>query len=245
MAQQFVIDAWAAFAPGLGEPQAWRDWAHSPYLPTGDELPALSELPAMQRRRLEGLGRMALQVAYWCQPQLSAETPLVFASRHGDIGRTYQMLEALAEGQALSPTHFGLSTHNAIAAQFAIATGFTGNYSAVSAGRCTPEAAITEAQALLAEGAAQALVVQYDGPPPAAYQSFADEPACPYAWALRLVADDGRHPSFSLRAQAPGAVAPSPSPLPHGLDVLRYLLAPSPTWSVPDGPRCWQWQRHD
>lgn len=247
MAQQFVIDAWTAFAPGITSQQAWLQWAAAPSLPAGDAVPALSEMPALQRRRLEGLGRMALQVAYWCQPEGDAETPLIFASRHGDLARTYQMLDGLADNQPLSPTQFGLSTHNAIAAQFAIATGFTGNYSAVSAGRCTPEAAITEAIALLADGARQVLVIQYDLPLPEAYARFADEPPAPYAWAVRLAAADGRRPSYSLQAGPPSAENAATPSLPHGLDVLRFLLAKPAPWSVSvsDGGRGWLWQCHD
>jgi len=148
MATSFSVEAWSAFAPGLESEDAWREWARAPWLPAGEAMPALQEMPAMQRRRVERLGRAALQVAWRCQRDDERDIPLVFASRHGDLLRTDQMLAELAVGQPLSPTQFGLSTHNAIAAQYSIARALDGNYLAVSAGRATAEAAVIEALAL-------------------------------------------------------------------------------------------------
>lgn len=224
---EFSVEAWAAFAPGIGEaPVAWQAWARAPRAPAGDDAPALAEMPAMQRRRVDRLGRMALQVAWRCQPGADPEMPLVFASRHGDLGRTYDMLGALARDEALSPTHFGLSTHNAIAAQYSIARGLTGNYVVVSAGATSAEAAIVEAVALLHAGGPSVLVVVYDGPTPADYASFRDEPEGEYAWAWRVVAPRAGLPTFSLVPGDAGVGRGQRSPvLPHGLDVLRYFLS--------------------
>ena len=69
-------------------------------------------------RECNRLGRMALQVAWRCQSDGETSLPLVFASRHGDLARTFAMLDGLARDEGLSPTQFGLSTHNAIAAQY-------------------------------------------------------------------------------------------------------------------------------
>lgn len=245
MNQAFTIQDWAAFAPGLADREAWLAWARAPHLPQGDELPALAEMPAMQRRRLERLGRMALQVAYWAAGAPPMSLPIVFASRHGDIRRTYQMLDELAQEQPLSPTAFGLSTHNAIAAQFSIATGFTGNYTAVAAGRCTAEAAIVEAMSMLGDGNSEVLVVYYDGVVPDAYSGFFDEAQCDYAWALRLRAAEAGI-GFSLAWGDPdqGVAEAADTGLPHGLRVLQFLLSRRSCWRVDDAPRQWVWRRH-
>ncbi len=237
---KFSVEAWSAFAPGLASQADWRAWAQAPRLPEGDEVPALAEMPAMQRRRLEKLGRMALQVAWQCQPEADPRTPMVFASRHGDISRTFDMLGTLARDEPLSPTHFGLSTHNAIAAQYSIARGLTGNYLAVSAGAESAEAAVTEAQALLAGGAPAVLVVMYDGPTPDAYAPFRDEPECDYAWAWKLVPPRHGAPVLSLEG-AHGEARPAGT-LPNGLDVLRFFLSGDATQSAPRSGR--RWQRH-
>jgi hypothetical protein len=253
MTRQFLIRDWSGFAPGLEDRQAWLDWAAHPHLPEGDAAPTLSEMPPMQRRRVEKLGRMALQVAFWCQSAADAGWPLVFASRHGDLARTYAMLQELARGNALSPTHFGLSTHNAIAAQYSIARALPANYLAVSAGACSAEAALVEAQGLLADGASDVLVVNYDSAVPEDYRVFADEPGCDFAWAWRVSLGEanasGTGEGFSLTAVDIEGVsnaneANAPRELPHGLDVMRFMLSGDQSLAFSDGERSWLWQRH-
>ncbi|HEX4853609.1 beta-ketoacyl synthase chain length factor [Arenimonas sp.] len=235
---QFSLLGWSAFAAGLESAEDWQAWALAPTLPAGIATPALAEMPAMQRRRLEPLGRMALQVAWRCQPEAAPGLPMVFASRHGDVARTYEMLAGLARGEPLSPTHFGLSTHNAIAAQYSIARGLTDNYLAVSGGVESPEAAVTEALALLADGAPEVLVVLYDGPTPEPYAEYRDEPEAAWAWAWRIAAPRDGAPRLSLQPHA-GAPAKAAAALPHGLDVLRFALAGEGGLVSPSGTRCW------
>lgn len=244
MVEQFSIQAWSAFAPGLESQAQWRAWSTRPTLPEGEATPVLAEMPAMQRRRLETLGRMALQVAWRCQPEATDELPLVFASRHGDISRTFDMLSGLARGEPLSPTHFGLSTHNAIAAQYSIARRLTGNCLALSAGAETAEAALTEALALLADGAREVLVVVYDGTTPEAYRGFRDEPECTYAWAWRMGRACTGAPVLSLEPGEGGGGGEDGGValLPHGLDVLRFFLSGEASLASPRSGR--RWRRH-
>lgn len=241
MDPRFSIQAWSAFAPGLETNQEWQAWAAAPACPQGEATPALAEMPPMQRRRLEPLGRLALQVAWRCQPEPEPEVPLVFASRHGDIRRTFEMLEGLAAGEPLSPTHFGLSTHNAIGAQYSIARGLRGNYTAVSAGTSTVEAGVADALGLLAEGAPAVLLVAYDGPTPAAYEAYQDEPRCPWAWAWRIGKARPGGPAWSITPDE-GPAPAGPHLLPHGLEVLRRWLDGSSDWPSRDGR--WRWRRH-
>lgn len=233
----FSVEAWSAFAPGLTDDEAWLQWARASWLPHGDGVPELEEMPAMQRRRVERLGRAALQVAWRCQREDEPEIPLVFATRHGDIGRTHRMLAELAQEQPLSPTQFGLSTHNAIPAQYGIARALHGNYVVVSAGAESAEAAVVEAQALLADGASAVLAVVFDGPTPDDYAAFRDEPEAWYAWAWRLVPARDGLPTLSLRPGAPQVRGD----LPHGLDVLRFFLAGEHSLPAADGGG---WTRH-
>ena len=246
MGLRFTIEDWAAYAPGLHDQQAWKSWALEPArIPLGDDVPALTEMPAMQRRRLERVGRIALQTAYWCQSAETADIPLVFASRHGDIQRTYEMLEALGRKEALSPTHFGLSIHNAVVAQYSIARQLKHNYLAVAAGQSTAEAAIIEALGLLGDGAGEVMVVMYDGLLPGPYQLFGDESSAEYAWAWRVKKAGAVDSSFSLdilgSEQAGSGID---SALPHGLEVMRFMLSDEKSMHFHDGTRQWLWQRH-
>ena len=246
MNAEFTLKDWSAFAPGLLGKEQWIEWARAPFLPSGEATPELPEMPPMQRRRVGPLGRMALQVAWWCQQGQADGVPLVFSSRHGDLARTFEMLCTLACDEPLSPTHFGLSTHNAIAAQYSIARKLGGNYLCVSAGAAGAEAAVVEALGLLADGSDEALVVVYDSPVPEAYTAFADEPETGYAWAARLGRGRGDAARFSLEADA----EPCPSErltanaLPHGLEVLGFLIGDRPALEFHDNNRGWRWRRY-
>jgi len=245
---EFSIVDWAAWAPGLSERSQWLGWAEAPYLPHGGDTPALAEVPAMQRRRIERLGRMAIQTACWCEDGQGADSdvPLVVASRHGDVARSMDLLGALVGDQPLSPTGFGLSVHNAIAALYSIARGHRGNYLALAAGQATVEAACLEAVGLLADGAREVRVVVYESPLPEVYATFADEPAPFFAWCWRLTAPAEGRPTLALQWQpADGQASTVPGLLPHALDLHRFLLSGAPALEhVAHGQR-WRWGRRE
>ncbi|MCL7714688.1 beta-ketoacyl synthase chain length factor [Stenotrophomonas mori] len=242
---EFSVVGWSAWAPGLTDAEQWRAWAAAPWVPLGDEAPVLAEVPALQRRRIERLGRMAIQVACWCEPPGDhAPFPLVFASRHGDVARSLSLLEALVEEQAMSPTAFGLSVHNAVAAMYSIIRGDRGNYLALAAGGGTVEAACMEAAALLADGAQEVRVIAYEAPLPAVYSAFSTEPEAGFAWCWRLrpAGCPGVRVSLDWEAQA-GPEAPTPA-LPRGLDAHRFLLAGEREYVHATEEMRWRWRRH-
>lgn len=242
-----VVD-WAAWAPGLETRDAWRDWARAPQPPRGDEGPALAEVPALQRRRIERLGRMAIQAACWCDTA-EAGTPLVFVSRHGDIQRSLTLLRQQAAGEPMSPTAFGLSVHNAVAALYSIIRGERGNYLALAAGRAGVEAALVEAAGLLSDGAPEVRLVVYDAPLPADYAGFADEPQAGYGWCWRLRAAGAAGVQLALDWERAGdAQAESGmTALPAGLAPLQFLLAEAGQCvRISDGVRWnWRWGSRD
>lgn len=197
----------------------------------------------MQRRRIERLGRMAIQTAWWCQQAQTDAIPLVFASRHGDVARSMELLDALAAGQPLSPTTFGLSVHNAIAALYSIIRGQRGNYLAVAGGKATAETACVEAAGLLADGAEEVLLVVYDAPLPEVYRGFADEPDAGFAWCWRLGRRGGEGEKLRLAWQEASGNANEASALPHALEVLRFLIVGEPTLALVEDGMHWQWRR--
>jgi hypothetical protein len=229
---EFSIVAWAAYAAGLTDQQKWMDWAgQPPQLPRIDAQasPALTEMPAMMRRRLNHLGRFACQVAWWCQKQPDS-APMVFASRYGDSERSLGLLGDLVQGQPLSPTAFSLSVHNAYSALYGISRGHTGNTVAVCAGRATVGAALTEAVALLADGAPEVLVVFYEAPLPEHYTVFQDESNTEYAWCLRVANSQRSLPRIRVTvglesSNVSGEMTEiDTTSWPSGLTVLRHLL---------------------
>jgi hypothetical protein len=68
---------------------------------------------------------------------LSDNLPLIFASQHGDLAKTVQLIKDAALGDELSPTQFTLSVHNATTGLFGIATNNSAPTTTISAGHNT------------------------------------------------------------------------------------------------------------
>lgn len=243
------IERWAAWAPGLESAEAWLGWLADPQPLRGDEAasPALPEVPAMARRRIEPLGRAALQVAFQAQadlpPEAVVQMPLVFASRWGELARSIAMLQELARQEPLSPTAFSHSVHNAIGAIYSIQRGVRANVSAVAAGACTAEAGWMEALGLIADGAPQVLLTVFEAPLPAPYASSRlDAPLARLrAYALRL-SRASRGAGILLDTAAP--VESQAHPLPADLRLLQWLLRGGAELRQSDGNTHWRWRRH-
>lgn len=235
----FSIARHAAWAPGVALPAQWSAWARAPWPLAGAEEPKVAAMPAMLRRRAGFLGRMALEVAYEC---LGADTdvPTVFCSRHGEVGRSIDLLDDLARGEPLSPTAFGLAVHNASAGLFSIARADRANQIALAAGSATLEHAVIEACGLLADGAPMVLLVACDMPLPDAYAQFADCDEQPHAFAW-LLAAAGAQP---LRLSWHAAPAPeSGARMPGTLEVLRFQLGGTPALVRHAAGSRWTWSR--
>jgi len=194
---RFAITDWAASAPGLAAPSEWQAWAGAPRRPEGALEAKLEAMPAMQRRRLNALGRAAAQVAWECHTP-DANVPVVFASAYGDAQRCLQLLKEFAATAAASPTDFTFSVHNAIGAMYSISRSDTASYTSVAAGPASAAAGVVEACALLADGAPSVLLVCYDAPLPDEYAAFGRDVPAPHAWAWRITAAKEGEPHFEL-----------------------------------------------
>ncbi len=257
MSVSFVIDSWAACAPGLATRQHWSRWAAAPWLPEGEPQVALAAVPPMLRRRFAPLGRLVAEAAFDLAAAPAADgvaasfdeddNPTVFASRYGETSRCLELLAAQARGESLSPTAFGLSVHNAIGAMVAIARADRRNSSAIAAGRATAAAGVTEALGLLVDGAASASLIVYDAPLPPAYAHFQDEPCAHFAWAWRLRRPRAGERALHLAwdAAVPGAAAApdAVAHLPAGLQAFWFGLSGAATLDQEADGRRFRWGR--
>lgn len=169
----FRVRRWAAWAAGLPHAELWPSWLQAPKCTqlAGEAQPALTELSAMARRRIDPQGRAALQVAFRAQAQ-DAVGAVLYASRWGEIRRSVALLSELARGNPLSPTNFSLSVHNAAVAQYTIARAEPVHTSAISAGAYSASAALLEALGLLADGAQAILLISQEAGLPEPYADF-------------------------------------------------------------------------
>ena len=238
----FSIAGHAEWAPGLTTPEAWALWARAPRPIVPGEEPGVKAMPAMLRRRAGFLGKMALEVAYRCLDGLDdkgANIPTVFCSRHGEVARALELLTDLAHGEALSPTAFSMSVHNATAGLLTIARADRANHIALAAGAATIEHAVIEACGLLDDGAPMVLLVASDGQLPELYLPYQDSDEQPHAWAWLMTpaADDTVALRWSASDEAPA------SRLPGALDVAAFYLSGAEALERRDGRMRWSWSR--
>lgn len=246
MSLHFSISDWAAWGPGLASRSDWLSWLAAPAAVSSGAVAAVPELAPMLRRRVDPVGRAALQVAYWLAPSPTPDYPLVFASRWGDIARSVALMGEMARGDGISPAGFSTSVHNAIGALFSIARGDQTSYTAVAGGEATAEAGVTEALGLLADGARAVTLVVYEDALPIPFDGFTPTGDFVHAWACRLVAASGAGLSLDCQASEGAAARRSDDgdALPPDLAALRFLVGNALEWKRTQGARTWHWRRH-
>ena len=83
------------------------------------ELSAIEHIPAMQRRRLSRLAKLALNSAIQTLDTHNVDY-IVWVSQYGDEAKTLNILEDVLSEQTPSPTQFSTSVHNAISGLYSI-----------------------------------------------------------------------------------------------------------------------------
>ncbi|NNP72856.1 beta-ketoacyl synthase [Acinetobacter defluvii] len=142
------------------------------YSCAGESFPALTHIPAMQRRRLSSIAKLALNSAIECLNQGQVDY-IVWASQYGDEHKTYKILEDVLQDITPSPTQFSTSVHNAIAGLYSILC----QDATPSTSLCASwSEAVLEAYAYLKTVCPQgrAMVVYYDEALPEVYSEYQD-----------------------------------------------------------------------
>lgn len=83
------------------------------------ELSAIEHIPAMQRRRLSRLAKLALNSAMQTLDTHNVDY-IVWVSQYGDEAKTLNILADVLREQTPSPTQFSTSVHNAISGLYSI-----------------------------------------------------------------------------------------------------------------------------
>ena len=215
---------WSAWAPGIETPEAWRAWcaAPVPLAPTGH--PAAKFLPAMLRRRCSPLTRIALTAAWGCVEEGGlGRVRTVFASRHGSVNESIEMIEHVVRRERLSPAQFSHTVHNAQAGLFCIAAQNRSASCSIAARADTFACGWLEVLAHLErDPATPVLYVMADVQLAPRFAALVDEPESSYALAL-LVARGGEGPR--LRVDLDGVEKTPVTPWPHAGEFLRWFLS--------------------
>ncbi len=210
---------------------AWRAGEDEAAPPVGFIEPQL-------RRRLSLLDRIALHVAHACVKDGEA-VRVVFASRHGELARSAELLAQLAASEMPSPMAFSLSVLNAAPGLYGIARKDRSASSAISAGAETfPMALIEAAAQAWAEPAVPVVVAFADEPPPSVYRSLVDTPRTAYAIGVRLEARAKR--SLTMRWE-PSDRDEEPEAAP---EAFRACVENGVDTAWHGGGRAWHWTQH-
>ena len=109
-----------------------------------DEIPDLSFIPMLMRRKLDNFGKAALYSLYNVYNE-NKEAKLIFASCYGDIERVKKLINQRQEEGEISPTGFSFSVHNATIGLFSLLNSIKSSYNSISAGEDTLTNALLEA----------------------------------------------------------------------------------------------------
>ena len=213
----------------------WATWGEE----EGLAQPQIAFIEPLVRRRLSFLDRIALHVANACVAE-GEPVHLVFASRHGELARSAELLAQLARNELPSPMSFSLSVLNAAAGLYGIARKDRSPATAVSSGEATFPLALVEGAAQAQENPDAVVVVAFaDEPPPEVYRSLVDSPRSAHAIAVRLEAKKPQRAMQLSWDEGEGEDAPEDA-------VWRFARSleqgESGSWSS-NGQR-WSWKTH-
>jgi len=109
-----------------------------------EKLPDVSFVPAMMRRRMTNLEKIAIGLAGKIAPETPGYTT-VFASQFGEWEQTIQLVTQFHDDNEMSPAGFSNSVHNAAAGLFSLLTKNVNSYTSIAAGDNTLEMAVLKA----------------------------------------------------------------------------------------------------
>lgn len=164
-----------------------------------------------------------------------------FSSRHGDLHKTSKLISDVASKDALSPTHFGLSVHNAVGGLFSIFTGNKAPLSAVSAGEDSFFMGLVDAVAKLHHHGYQRILYVYsDQAVPAIYQDYVQQQPDNAAIGLLIEPANNTDNSFTLTCTSHDQQKVTENSQLQALDFLKFYFTNQNTLTVES--KYYQWQ---
>jgi len=199
----------------------------------------------MQRRRLGKAARLVCDAAWNLADQYPESVP-VYVSHDGESNRSFELWQELLNTHTVSPTSFGLSVHNATIGQWSMLRKDMSEHTALAVAADSFETALTEAFALLQDGAPSVLVIVADDPLSEDYPVLATR--APFAYALALVITKGEDYTLSLETTS---ARPSENlndttvePYWSSLEWVRFLLSDGQQHTQHYIGRNWYWQKN-
>jgi len=232
-----TLEGWNAWAPGFETQQQWQQWNGNISQINNQGTPEVKFLPAMFRRRLSRLSKLALSSAFSCIKQ-GEPVSTVFASSHGELSTCVKLLENLASNTELSPTKFSTSVHNTASGMYAIANKDRSPSTSIAAGIDTLEMAFIEAASQLAtHKQSKVMLVLAEEPVHEHYQQYAQLPEKSFALSL-LLSNKSTGNKLSLSTSSNSTTTAQQQ---HGLSLIRLLSSTEKTVNTEGGRLSWNW----
>ncbi|EJE4161138.1 beta-ketoacyl synthase chain length factor [Vibrio parahaemolyticus] len=232
----FNIDAWTANSLGLSQPDEWKEWAASGNWPQDGKV-NVADIPAMIRRRMSPLSKLAVQTAIELLKQHQVDY-LVFSSRHGELHRSVALVKDIINGEEASPMAFSQSVHNTAAGLATIATKQPIPLTSIAAAENTFQSAILEAWLFLSDNPdKKVLLVDFDEPMPDSYLEYENQQYQGFGLGLILSHGDGFTVQSGISAKC------SNHPLPQGLAFLQHYLSDENQWTIHAPQQIWEWHK--
>lgn len=231
-----IID-WYAISLGLVDKTSWNVWSsHQDECIWSGELPTTPLIPKMSARRMSTPSKLATQAALTLINQHSIDAA-IFISQHGELERSYKIIENICLQQDVSPTDFSMSVHNTAAGLVSIIGKQIFPISSLAAGIDGFQQALLETYALLqTDDIKKVLVVDFDGDIPQVYQTQYPQYTPAYACAYII----GQGEAFSC-IQQPTCNNTSHSTLPQSVQFLRHTLRQNASFIINGTHSNWLW----
>ena len=223
------VASWGAWSPDRPDQGAWSDPSAVQRISHPSE-PACSFVPAMMRRRLSRMSKMALEVCHQALGDAKEQVHYaVFCSRHGEIHRSLSLLSSLAGKEDLSPAYFAQSVHNTASGMFGICFKSTIPTTTIAATRHLVEAGWIESFAFLKKHPdRRVLLVVFDEKIPSVFGEFVED-STDLAFALVLQVPSPDAPGLGLSLTPVNSALDSADPLvASDLPLIYHLTNPGP-----------------
>jgi len=248
----FNVINWLALSPGLTDSSAWTTWSNDKQWPEHCDAVPATLIPAMMRRRMSSLSKLAMQAAMSLVNTHDTQVDyIVFASRHGELTRTVKLMHDILTGEDASPTAFSQSVHNTASGLYTIATKQAIPVTSLGACENTLHAALIEVAAYLVEHPSHTvLLVDFDEPLPAPYQRFDAPNYQGYAFGMLLTGGNDVELAWEPQLSSHGSsntdralIEASKQAFPQSLDVLAHWVKSGSSWTIDSARARWHWKR--
>lgn len=235
----FNIIKLKAYSANLTDDAEWYTWANKTFQPleAGAKF-ATPLIPMMQARRMGLADKMAIQLALELNQDAEIDF-VVFASRHGQLSRTYKLLDHFFQHGEMSPTDFATAVHNAPAGQFSILAKQTAPISSIAAEENTFCSGMLEALLALESGKKAVLLVFFDDQVPDFYKHDLPSNEQSEAYALGMILTAGETWTLSFGTGNKPKLAS-----PQGLAFLQAYFRQKNHFSLHYEQQQWQFLRN-